>query len=149
MPGTVLGTYEVKASLQSSTCGSGLNTPNPWVFDVQLSQDASTLYWSRLDGSPLLSSALGSGGTTTLTSTLAANVDAAPDGGAGACALQRDDTIQLTLSPGSPPGAFAGTMQYAYSVPSGYDCSDQLAIVGGMYATLPCTVTYSMTAGRQ
>jgi hypothetical protein len=46
-------------------------------------------------------------------------------------------------------GAFTGSIGYAFSVPSGVDCSDQLAAAGGMYATLPCTVSYSMTATLQ
>jgi hypothetical protein len=149
LPGSLLGTYKVQASPQSNTCGSGLKAPNPWNFDVQLSQSGSTMYWSWLDGSAPLTSTLATGGTTTLTNTQTGNVDPTPDGGAGPCTMQRNDTIQVALSSGSPPTAFAGTIQYAFSVPSGYDCSDQLGASGGMYSTLPCTITYAMTAARQ
>lgn len=149
LPGTLLGTYKVQASPQSNTCGSGLNAPNPWTFDVQLSRSGSTIYWSWLDGTAPLSSALAASGTTTLTSTQSGNVDPTPDGGAGPCTMQRDDTLQLALPSGSPPATFAGTIQYAFSVPSGYNCSDQLAPSGGMYSALPCSITYAMTAARQ
>jgi hypothetical protein len=149
LPGNLLGTYKVQASSQSNTCGSGAGAPSPWSFDVQLSQSGSVVYWSWLDGSAPLSSVLGASGTTTLTNTQSADVDATADGGAGPCTMQRSDTIQVALSSGSPPSTFAGTIQYAFSVPSGSSCGDQLAASGGMYTTLPCTIAYTMTAARQ
>jgi hypothetical protein len=149
LPGTLLGTYKVQASPQSNTCGAGLGAPDPWNFDVQLSESNSVMYWSWLDGTPPLSSALGASGTTTLTNTQSGNVDATADGGVGPCTMQRNDTIEIALSSGSPPAMFAGTIQYAFSVPSGANCADQLAASGGSYATLPCTIAYTMTGARQ
>jgi hypothetical protein len=148
LPGTQLGTYRVVATLQTNTCGNGLGAPNPWTFDVQLSQQGSTLYWSWLDGSAPLSSTL-SDNAVSLTNSQTSNVDSTADGGAGPCTMQRADTVQVTLGSGSPPASFKGAVRYAFSVSGGADCSDQLSAAGGSYDALPCSVTYSTTATRQ
>ncbi len=147
LPGTLLGTYKVVGQSQTNTCGLG--APDPWTFDVQLSKDGTTLYWSWLDGSPPLSSPLNAELQATLAASQQANVDGTADGGLGACTMARDDTIALTLGAESPPTGFTGTLSYAFSVPSGSDCADQLTTAGGQYDALPCTVAYSITASRQ
>jgi hypothetical protein len=145
LPGTELGTYQVTGTLQgTNTCGG--SPPNPWSFNVEMSRQASTLYWSWLDGSPLLSGALSSASAVTLTATTQSNVDGV-DGGLGPCWLERDDSIAITLATGSPPATFTGTIGYTFLVVSGSDCADQIA--DGNYATLPCSLTYAVSATRQ
>jgi hypothetical protein len=146
LPGTQLGTFEVTAQAQTNTCG--LSAPNPWTFDVQLSQDGSTLYWSWLDGSPLLSAPV-TAQAATLTATEQANVDGTADGGLGPCTLERDDTLQVTLGSASSPTTFTATISYAISAVAGADCADQLGAAGGQYAVLPCTMSYTATASKQ
>jgi hypothetical protein len=145
LPGTLLGTYAVDAQSQTNSCG--LAAPNPWQFDVQMSQDGALLYWSWLDGNPAVSAPL-SGTTATLLATQQANVDGV-DGGLGPCTMERDDTLEVTLGTGSPPTTFTSTITYAFSVTAGSDCSDQLGSAGGQYTELPCTVIYSATGTRQ
>src|SRR5271156_2158821 len=72
LPGTMLGTYSVVAESQTNTCGLG--APNPWMFDVELSEDGTTLYWSWMDGTTPLYSPL-TAQSTTLTATEQVNVD--------------------------------------------------------------------------
>jgi hypothetical protein len=139
MPGTQLGTYKVTATSQTNTCGLG--APNPWTFDVQLSQDGSTLYWSWMDGTPYLSGPV-SGTTADMTASEQANVDGTTDGGLGPCTMQRNDTLQVDLGSGS----FTGTISYAIAATPGSDCSDQLVSASGQYDQLPCSMTYSVTA---
>ena len=50
--------------------------------------------------------------------------------------MQRADDLEVTLADGS----FTGSLTYSFTVPTGSDCSDQLAASGGQYSTLPCTV---------
>jgi|HubBroStandDraft_1064217.scaffolds.fasta_scaffold01538_10 hypothetical protein len=145
LPGTLLGTYTVDAQSQTNSCG--LDAPNPWQFDVQMSQDGELLYWSWMDGTPAVSAPL-SGSVATLLASQQANVDGV-DGGLGPCNMERDDTLQVTLGSGSPPSTFTGTIAYAFSVTAGSDCSDQLGSAGGQYAQLPCTVTYAASGTRQ
>jgi hypothetical protein len=149
LPGTLLGTYAVTGHKLTNTCGDGIGEQDPWSFDVQLSRQGSTLYWSWLDGTALLSGSLDAQSQATLTMTQQGDVDVTADGSVGPCAMERDDTLEVTLASGSLPASFSGTIGYAFSVLTGADCSDQLATAGGMYATLPCSVTYSMTASRK
>jgi hypothetical protein len=145
LPGTSLGTFKVTAQEQANTCG--LSAPNPWTFDVELSQDGTLLYWSWLDGSALLSAPVTSGAAT-LTAAEEANVDGTADGGLGPCTMDRNDTLQVTLGSGTTPTTFTATIGYAITAAPGADCADQLAAAGGQYTTLPCTMTYTATASK-
>jgi hypothetical protein len=148
LPGTMLGTYAVTGTLGTNSCGTGLAPPSPWAFDVQMSEEGTTLYWSYLDGNPPLSSTL-SANAATLTATQTANVDGTADGGAGPCSMTRTDTLQVDLAAANPPPTFTGTLVYDFTVVSGADCSDQLSANGGSYDTLPCTLTYSLSGAQQ
>jgi hypothetical protein len=148
LPGTMLGTYKVTGQTTINSCGPGLDAPDPWVFDAQVSQDGSLIYWSWMDGSAPLSGPLSTPTTVTLTTSQTANVDAT-DAGAGPCDLARADEVQLTLASGSPPANLSGTISYTFTVPSGSTCTDQLTSSGGLYSALPCTISYTMTAARQ
>jgi hypothetical protein len=145
LPGTMLGTYKVTAQAQINSCG--LAAPDPWEFDVQLSNDNETLYWSWMDGSAPLSDPLASDAAT-LTDSVSSNVDGT-DAGAGPCTMTRNDSITVNLATGSPPGSFYGTITYDFAAAAGADCADQLTGAGGQYEALPCTVVYSMSATRQ
>lgn len=142
LPGTQLGTFKVVGTAETNSCGLG--APNPWTFDVQLSQQGSTLYWSWMDGSPLVSGTLDASSHTSIDDTQSGNVDGT-EAGLGPCTMQRADDLEVTLAEGS----FTGSLTYSFTVPTGSDCSDQLAASGGQYSTLPCTVNYSLTASRQ
>jgi hypothetical protein len=152
LPGTQLGTFQVTATAAANTCGLG--APSAYQFDVQLSQLGSTLYWSWLDDSPIVSGALAPVSSTdaqlqaSLTASQSANVDAT-DAGAGPCTMDRTDSLVVTLAAASPPGSFTGTLSYSFTVESGADCSDQLTSTGGIYDTLPCAVSYTLAATLQ
>jgi hypothetical protein len=145
LPGTTLGTYTVRGALESDTCGAA---PNPWTFDVMLSRSGTTLYWSWLDASPILSGPITGEGDAALTGYQLHNVDST-EAGMGPCDLQRDDDLEVALGTSSPPASFDGTITYAFSVQEGASCSDQLTTSGGMYERLPCTVSYTIAAKRE
>jgi len=148
LPGNPVGSFKVTGTIQTNSCGAGLSPPNPWSFTVALSRQRSTLYWSTLDGSPMLSGAIDANLAASITEANSANVDST-DAGAGPCDMARNDTIKITLGAGVPTPSFSGTMQYDFSAAAGADCADQLSAAGGMYATLPCTVTYALAATRE
>jgi hypothetical protein len=145
LPADTLGTYDVTGTLGSDTCDGA---PNPWVFPVMLMETDGTLYWNWLDASPLLSGPVDGEGVATLSGQQLANVDAT-DAGMGPCDLTRTDALTVTLGEGSPPGSFRATLSYTFTVQEGATCTDQLASSGGMYARLPCTITYTLAARRQ
>jgi hypothetical protein len=142
LPGTQLGTFKVTGQSISNSCGLG--APNPWTFDVQLSESGSTLYWSWMDGSAPLSGPVNADSHASIQDSLAGNVDGT-EASLGPCTLDRADDLELDLDSGS----FTGTISYSYTAASGADCTDQLAGSGGTFETLPCTVTYSVTAAKQ
>ena len=146
MPGTQLGTFQVVAQTQTNTCG--LSAPDPWTFDVQLSEDGSTLYWSFMDGSPYLTGVV-AGTSTTILASEQVNVDGTADGGLGPCTMERDDTLQVDLASATAPSTFTGSIGYAFSATAGSNCSDQLTSSAGQYMTLPCTIAYTVTATKQ
>jgi hypothetical protein len=145
LPGTQLGTYRIAAQSKGNSCGLG--APDPWTFDVQLSRSGSTLYWSWLDGRAPLSGTIDAHSHASLTNTQTGNLDG-NEAGLGPCTLQRQDDIEIEL-PGAPAGSLTGTIGYAFSVPTGSDCSDQLAASGGPYEALPCAMSYSMSGSPQ
>jgi hypothetical protein len=142
LPGTQLGMFKVTA--QSTTNSCGLGAPNPWTFDVQLSQSGSTVYWSWMDGSAPLSGPVTSQAHASIQDSVAGNVDGT-DAALGPCTLDRSDDLELNLGSGS----FTGTVSYSFAPASGATCSDQLTSAGGTFDALPCTVTYSVTAAKQ
>jgi hypothetical protein len=147
LPGTQLGTFKVTATTSTNSCGSGLAAPSPWVFDVQMSENDSLLYWSWMDGTPPLSGTLTST-TATVTNNTSANVDYT-DAGNGPCTMDRNDALAITLATAASPTSFTATITYTFSAASGADCSDQLASAGGAYDAVPCTIEYSATGNRQ
>ena len=148
LPGTMYGMYKVTGQTTVNSCGAGLDAPDPWVFDAQLSQSGTTIYWSWMDGNAPLSGPLVSTGHASITADESANVDAT-DAGLGPCTMARADDIELTFAASSPPASFTGTIAYSFTVPSGSTCTDQLASSGGSYATLPCSISYSVSAALQ
>jgi hypothetical protein len=142
LPGTQLGTFKVTGQSTTNSCGIG--APNPWTFDVQLSQSGSTVYWSWMDGSAPLSGPVNAASHASIEDSLAGNVDGT-EASLGPCTLDRSDDLELDLASGS----FTGTISYSYTAASGANCTDQLTGSGGTFDTLPCTVTYSVTAAKQ
>ena len=155
LPGDSLGKYDVAATLVSNTCGSGIDATNPWNVTAEMSKDGTTLYFENEDGSDQVSGGYDDSAQTsaTLVAAETKNVNDASANLSTTCNLTLATTYALSLGATSPPASFTGTASYAYSVAtaisSNTDCSAQLSSVGGKYATLPCTVSYSVKATRQ
>lgn len=145
LPGTQLGTFKVVAKAKDNSCGLG--APDPWTFDVQLSRSGSTLYWSWMDGSPLMSGTLDSSSHASITTTQTGNVDAT-DASLGPCTMQRSDDLEVDL-PAAQGASFTGTLGYSFTAATGADCNDQLAAAGGQFEAIPCAVSYTMTGSPQ
>ncbi len=138
-PGTSLGTFAVVGHVQTNNC---LVAPDPWTFSVKLADDPGVFYWVQNDVP--VEGSLDGAGNVTLTSTSSEEEDPPDDAGNGGCTMQRVDTLTGTTS-GSPITGLTGTLTYAFSTASG-NCADQLTQNGGTYATLPCTLSYAITA---
>lgn len=155
LPGDSFGKYDVEAKLGTNTCGSGVDATNPWRFTAEMSKDDSTLYFVNEDGSDEVSG--GYDGTdetsATLVSAVTKNVNDANANLGTTCNLTLTTTYALTLGATTPPPTVTGHASYTYSVAtavsSNTDCTPQLSSAGGKYATLPCTVSYSLKATRK
>ena len=147
-PGAPLGTFSVSSSLTGNSCGSDGAASDPGRFAVTISNDDGLVYWFPDTGASSASGTINSARTVTISEVVADNLSA-PDGAAGACTLQRNDTLRFTLAAGSAPAAFTGSYAFIMTPAVGAECSDQLASKGGGYAALPCTVSYSLAGTRK
>jgi hypothetical protein len=151
LPGTSEGAFAVVGSLGENTCGSRLSPSNPWDFTLDLSKDGSTLYAQDEASDSELSGTL-SANTATVSAAATSNVDGT-EAGAGTCNLTQTTSLTISLDSASSPSSFTGSATYTFSVAtsvsSNTDCTDQLVSSGGTYATLPCTVNYSLSAKRK
>jgi len=142
-PGTSLGTYAVTGALQTQTCGADMQAEDPWDFDVRLSRDGHTVFWLQA-ASPALSGVVdGSGNVTFTTSELFPLTDA--DGGGPYCAVIRSDTFHAALGTDATPATFSGDITYHYDLDDGSACG---GLLYGQFDSVPCDVTYNLTAKR-
>ncbi len=145
-PGTALGTFHVDGALLATSCGAA---PDPWTFDVKLARDARTLYW--IQGGLPVAGTLDASAHASLTATDTQTIQAA-DAGIIGCAVTRDDTLDTALVVAAADvndvAAFSGKLTYTFRATAGSDCSGELAIAGGDFAQLPCSITYTLKGTR-
>jgi hypothetical protein len=148
IPGDELGTYQVVAQLDSSTCGPGaLGSKDLWEFEVKLSQDGRDLYW--LNGSEPVAGSLASDGVSFGFDSHTVVTPIPAGKGHPGCAIARTDSGTGKLSSAAPPVAgFDGTLRYGFQPLAGSDCAALVAVEGGFH-TLPCEISYAMKASLQ
>lgn len=146
-PGVGIGEFKVTATLTSTTCGT---TPNPWVFDVRLNRDGSTLYW--IQNSLPIAGAVDSSARTKLETSVTSELRHATDKNPASCSVTRSDAVDMALAneeakPAVDPAdarKFSGVLRYTFAPTDGSQCDDQLLSTGGDFAALPCVVTYML-----
>jgi hypothetical protein len=143
MPGTYLGSFKMAATLKSNDCGSGTGAPSTEAFDIELSLKDKTLYW-RQDGDTV-NADLDSNGRAVFEGTYTGEPE---DARSAKCSLIRADTTSVTLDSTTSPRELSGTIQFLYSVLSGYDCTLDLTTNGGAYEQVPCMITYDFTGAK-
>jgi hypothetical protein len=148
IPGDELGTYQVVANLDSSTCGPGaLGAKDVWEFDVKLSRDGDALYW--LNGAEAISGSVASDGVSFAFETRVDVQAIEPGKGQTGCVISRIDSGSGTLSSSSlEVSSFDGLLRYGFQPTSGSDCAPLLGVEGGFYA-LPCEMSYRLSATRK
>jgi hypothetical protein len=146
-PGDRLGTFHVTGNLTSDTCQAPLLGVTPeWAFDVKLSREADTLYW--LNGQEAIPGTIAQDGTTfDFESGVEITLQAAQGAQAG-CSMLRSDTANGVLSSSTTDvPSFSVDMNFGYAAEPGSQCAGWVGVQGG-FATLPCRVSYSLTAER-
>jgi hypothetical protein len=149
-PGTPLGTFQVTARLETTSCGPA---PDPWAFDVRLGHEDGTIYW--IQGGAPASGTLDHDKRVVMRvaddHTLRPAAARKP-----ACVVTREDVLDVVLggeggaalTDASEAASFAGVLTYRFTPQAESECSDQLAAFGGDLAALPCEVRYVVEARR-
>ena len=150
VPGEPLGTFEVIAELQSSTCGAGaLGSTDIWEFNVQLSKDLDQLFW--LNGQEVIPGKLARDGESFEFDTRVQVEVFEPEPGILGCTLNRQDRAsgQLDYDKDDEEAvtSFNGRLTFAYIPTSDSDCSPLMGVEGG-FSTLPCEMKYDLVASR-
>lgn len=143
LPGDSLGTFAVTAVLSANTCGSQLETENPWKFQAEMSFSDNTLYF-RVDGEDYVSAALDSDDTATFTT-----VDNSQSATDNSCSISLKSTSTVTLDSTTDPETSSGSFHFEYSALQDDTCASQLSENGGIYDELPCEVEYQYTALKE
>ncbi|MGE0324691.1 MAG: hypothetical protein AB7K71_01085 [Polyangiaceae bacterium] len=146
IPGEDLGTFHIVARLQDSSCGPGaLGSEDVWEFDVQMSREDNAIYW--LNGEEPVDGSLASDGLTFSFDSTAQVQLIEPSPGAPGCAVVRTDRASGALDSSDEVLGFSGKLSYGFVPGAGSDCTEAIGVEGGFY-TLPCEITYQMTASR-
>ena len=140
LPGTALGSFAVTAVLSTNSCGSGLDSSNPWKFDAELSLYGNTLYF-RGNDDEAVSAPLDSENTATCTSVV--NAQSSAD---SACTLSLKTIYKIKLDSATAPKTSSGSFRFEHSALASNKCAGELSENGGIYDELPCAVEYSYTA---
>jgi hypothetical protein len=146
-PGDLLGTYDVSAKLEQSTCGSGaFGSVESWRFQVKLSRFESDLYW--LNGREAIVGGIGKDGRT-FSFDSRVDVDIPPEeSGDAECRIRREDSATGKLSDdGVDVETFEGELSFRYGIISDASCEGFL-LSPGAPARHPCAIGYTMTAAR-
>jgi hypothetical protein len=146
-PGDALGTFDVTAKLEQSTCGEGLlGSPESWRFQVKLSRFEHDLYW--LNGREAIVGSIGKDGRSFSFDTRV-DVDIPPEeGGDAECRIRREDSASGKLSDdGADVETFDGNLAYRYGIIEDSSCESFL-LTPGAPTRLPCTISYTMSAAR-
>jgi hypothetical protein len=146
-PGDALGTFDVTATLEQSTCGDGLlASPESWHFQVKLSRFQHDLYW--LNGREAIVGSIGKDGRSFSFDTRV-DVDIPPEeGGDPECRIRREDSASGKLSADDADvESFEGDLSYRYGIIGDASC-DSFLLTPGAPTRLPCTIGYTMSAAR-
>jgi len=146
-PGDLLGTYDVAASLDQSSCGPGiLGASEKWRFQVKLSRFQHDLYW--LNGREAIVGSIAKDGRSFVFES-GIEVDIPVEqGGDPECRIARDDVAEGKLSDDSTSvESFEGTLSFSYRPLDASVCESWL-LTPDAPARLPCSIAYSMDATR-
>jgi hypothetical protein len=146
-PGDLLGTYDVSATLEQSTCGSGaFGSTESWRFQVKLSRFENDLYW--LNGREAIVGSIGKDGRA-FSFDSRVDVDIPPEeSGDAECRIRREDSASGKLSAdGIDVETFEGELSFRYGIVGDASC-DGFLLTPGAPARLPCTIGYAMEADR-
>lgn len=147
VPGEPLGTFNVVAELDTTSCGAGaMGSTDVWEFEVKLSKDFDQVFW--LNGREVIPGTLASDGESFEFDTRVAVEVLEPKAGFQGCTLNRQDRASGKLGfDDETVVGFDGRLTFAYIPSSESDCTPLIGVDGG-FSTLPCEMRYDFEAER-
>lgn len=140
------GTYfDVEATLEDASCGSVVEAPDSWSFQVRLKRTDDELSWYDVDTRTSLSGSIDADEELTLTNSLTIAVTDGTDTAVGCTVRRRDRYEGAITGAGNTISAIDGELTFTYSEESGYDCAALIGASGG-FDELPCELDYSFVA---
>lgn len=136
--GEPLGRFAVQATQSQGDCdATALGAPASFQFEVELSRQASEIFWDgRASGS------LSASGEFAVSTQVRRQLEE------GRCQLLRDDAMSGVLFPDvSGYAGFEGTMTYSFSG-AGEDECIAVARAAASLPPLPCTLQYALLGNR-
>lgn len=144
-----LGRYEVTASLDTQTCGTGsIVFPETLTFVIELDEEDKQLVWG--DGALALRGRLAANGVEFSVEAKKV-VDARDDTQAEnlpPCLIERTDAVQGALDDPEAPTGFEATLEIDYAPEAGSDCEDLLFGPNRLVQALPCQARYELVGSR-
>ena len=153
IPGEVVGTYRFQGPLEESTCGPGLPVVDQIDFRVELRRDETMAIWRRPEA-PIIYGVVDEDEEWRFEIQNAIPAyDRDPVSGRGPCVFEQIETIELTAHvPDGLPNeddededevVYEGSSTVVIRPAAGYDCGPSLAVNGGPFNALPCSVEYT------
>ncbi len=145
-PGEPLGTFDVDATRETTTCGEGaLGSPAAWQFEVRLSRGDGVLYWDS--GAEVTPGTLAADDRRfSFETRLVVDMRANAPTNMPPCTIVRGDRAEGLLD--EDAAGFRGELAYAFVPAAGSDCADLVTGPMPTFAALPCTMTYVLAAVR-
>lgn len=147
-PGESLGTFAVEAKRAKGGCGEAQTPPDPWNFDVRLSQEGRTLFWVQ-GGAPVHGTLDANNHTAMKSSDSRTLREPTTRPTRAACVVRREDALEATLVATASATkstldvkSFRGSLSYRFVPEEGSDCQDM--VENGSFEALPCEVSFDL-----
>ncbi len=145
LPGAPLGTFTTTGGIRTNSCGAGLALRNSWKSDIELSREGNLLRWREAGSGTTLSGGLDANNKASLRASN--SVQVRTDAGSVTCTYSSTTRIDVSLDHGEVPSKLTGTLEVAFRVDAG-DCTSVLAVAGGKFDSLPCSVDYTLSGTK-
>lgn len=138
LPGKEVGTYQVLATLEESTCGPSVGDEER-AFDVQIRRDGQVGYWIGPSQVPVQGRIDEEGNFTFRTSEQILVREGDDSIGLAPCMMD-----QVDLAEGTADAGLSGSEHLWIGSTSGADCRDQVGLMPGQFIALPCEMSFTL-----
>lgn len=139
LPGKEVGTYDVLATMDESTCGPNVGAEER-SFDVQIRRDGGRGWWIGPSETPIEGRIDDEGNFSFRTNEQVLVREGNDAVGLAPCVME-----QMDLAEGTAETELAGSEHLWVGVTSGADCRDQVGLMPGQFIELPCEMSFTLS----